>query len=175
MNARACYLDLQGAIHAAPQVLSSDVLFEEIDVNECYVRGVLALVDGFELHIAEYVVTEPHVTRPKYRYHLQTSSGELISRDGTMRHIIPLYPPFLTSVTISEVRFTQRPLWTFLTYWTRCCSSSHPPHRTRAAFPLSRLAVSCHPKRTPHISCLVLKEGPSVPFPHRVPSALRMT
>lgn len=94
MNARAYYLDLQGAIHAAPQVLSSDVLFEEIDVNECYVRGVLALVDGFELHIAEYVVTEPHVTRPKYRYHLQTSSGELISRwDNAPHHpSVPTFP-----------------------------------------------------------------------------------
>jgi hypothetical protein len=80
VNAREYYLGLQTTIHAAPHVLGSDVRFEEIDVNECYVRGVLALIGGFELHVAEYIVTEPDVQRPKYRYHLQTSSGKLVSR-----------------------------------------------------------------------------------------------
>ena len=73
MNARDYYLSLQNAIHIAPHMLRSDVRFEEIDVNECYVRGILTLTGGFELHIAEYVVTEPVLTRPKYRYHLHTS------------------------------------------------------------------------------------------------------
>jgi len=67
-------------------VLRSDVRFEEIDVNECYVRGVLTLIGGFELHIAEYVVTDPILTRPKYRYHLQTSDGRLISRWDNAPH-----------------------------------------------------------------------------------------
>jgi hypothetical protein len=80
VNARDYYLSLQNAVHAAPHVLRSDMQFEEIDVNECYVRGVLTLIDGFELHIAEYVVTEPVPTRPKYRYHLQTFGGKLVSR-----------------------------------------------------------------------------------------------
>ena len=94
MNARGYYLGLQAAIHAAPYVLSSDVRFEEIDVNECYVRGVLTLIGGFELHVAEYVVTEPDVQRPKYRYHLQTSSGELVSRwDNAPHHpTVPTFP-----------------------------------------------------------------------------------
>ena len=86
MNARDYYLGLQAAIHTAPHVLSSDVRFEEIDVDECYVRGVLALVGGFELYVAEYVVTEPDVQRPKYRYHLQTSGGELVSRWDNAPH-----------------------------------------------------------------------------------------
>jgi hypothetical protein len=73
VNARAYYQSLQSAIHAAPHVLRSDVRFEEIDVNECYVSGVLLLMGSFELHIAEYVVTDPVLTRLKYRYHLQTA------------------------------------------------------------------------------------------------------
>jgi hypothetical protein len=39
LNARDYYLDLQKAIRAAPHVLRIDMQFEEIDVNECYVRG----------------------------------------------------------------------------------------------------------------------------------------
>ena len=86
MNARDYYLSLQNAIHAAPHVLRSDMRFEEIDVNECYVRGILTLTGGFELHIAEYVVTETVLTRPKYRYHLQTSDGKLVSRWDNAPH-----------------------------------------------------------------------------------------
>lgn len=86
LNARDYYLSLHNAIHAAPHVLGSDVQFEEIDVNECYVRGVLTLIGGFELHIAEYVVTDPALTRPKYRYHLQTSAGQLVSRWDNAPH-----------------------------------------------------------------------------------------
>lgn len=86
MNARDYYLSLQHAIHIAPHVLRSDVRFEEIDVNECYVRGILTLTGGFGLHIAEYVVTEPVLTRPKYRYHLQTSAGKLVSRWDNAPH-----------------------------------------------------------------------------------------
>ena len=86
MNARAYYQSLQSAIHAAPHVLRSDVRFEEIDVNECYVSGVLLLMGSFELHIAEYVVTDPVLTRLKYRYHLQTADGRLVSRWDNATH-----------------------------------------------------------------------------------------
>lgn len=94
LNARSYYLNLQTTIHTAPHVLRSDMRFEEIDVNECYVRGVITLIGGLELHIAEYVVTEPNVTRPKYRYHLQTSDGRLISRwDNAPHHpAVPTFP-----------------------------------------------------------------------------------
>lgn len=86
LNARDYYLDLQRAIRAAPHVLRIDMQFEEIDVNECYVRGVLTLIGDFELHVAEYVITEPIVTRPKYRYHLQSTAGDLISRWDNAPH-----------------------------------------------------------------------------------------
>lgn len=86
MNAREYYLDLQNIIHAAPLLLRSDIQFEEIDVNECYVRGIISLIGGFELRIAEYVVTEPVLTRQKYRYHLQTSDGKLVCRWDNAPH-----------------------------------------------------------------------------------------
>jgi hypothetical protein len=86
LNARDYYLDLQDVIHAAPFVLRSDLRFEEIDTNECYIRGSLLLVGGFELHLAEYVVTEPDLTRPKYRYHLQSSGNELVARWDNAPH-----------------------------------------------------------------------------------------
>ena len=94
MNAREYYLDLQGVLYAAPFVLRSDLRFEEIDTGECYIRGVLLLVGGFELHIAEYVMTEPDVTRPKYRYHLQSSTSELVARwDNAPHHpSVPTFP-----------------------------------------------------------------------------------
>ncbi len=86
MNARDYYLNLQKAIRAAPHVLRIDMQFEEIDANECYVRGILTLIGGFELHVAEYVLTEPAATRPKYRYHLQTTDGNLVSRWDNAPH-----------------------------------------------------------------------------------------
>lgn len=86
MNAREYYLSLQSAIHTAPHVLRTDIQFEEIDANECYVRGVLSLVGGFELRIAEYTVTEPVLTRQKYRYHLQTSDGKQVCRWDNAPH-----------------------------------------------------------------------------------------
>jgi len=86
LNARDYYLSVQAAVHAAPHVLRSNIRFEEIDVNECYVRGILALIGGFELHIAEYVVTAPSLTRHKYRYHLQGPDSSLVSRWDNVPH-----------------------------------------------------------------------------------------
>lgn len=87
MNARDDYLTIQAVIHAAPHVLRSEVRFDEIDVNECYIRGTLYLLGDLELHIAEYVITEPGVQRLKYRYHLQTAEDTiLISRWDNVAH-----------------------------------------------------------------------------------------
>jgi hypothetical protein len=86
LNARDYYLDRQTLIHRCPHVLRSDTRFEEIDVDECYVRGVLWLVNGFELHIAEYVTTEPKTRRVKYRCHLPSADGELVARWDNAPH-----------------------------------------------------------------------------------------
>jgi hypothetical protein len=86
LNARTYYVGLLDAIHAAPHVIASEIRFEDIDVNECYVRGILTLLEGFALHIAEYIITEPVLNRVKYRYHLQTANGQLICRWDNVPH-----------------------------------------------------------------------------------------
>lgn len=87
MNARQYYLSVQAAIHTAPHVLRSEIRFEEIDSNECYIRGTLFLLGELELHIAEYVITEPGIQRPKHRYHLQTMETKLlVSRWDNVAH-----------------------------------------------------------------------------------------
>ena len=47
---------------------------------------MLTLIGDYELHIAEYVITEPILTRPKYRYHLQNADGTLIVRWDNAPH-----------------------------------------------------------------------------------------
>lgn len=87
MNAREYYLSLQAVIHAAPHVLHSELSFDEIDTSECYVRGTLLLMNDLELHVAEYVITEPSVLRLKYRYHLQAGQDKtLVSRWDNVPH-----------------------------------------------------------------------------------------
>lgn len=86
MNARDYYLSLHRAVHNMPFVVRSDLRFEEIDENECYVQGELLLIGDFQLYLAEYVLTLPVVRRLKYRYHLQTLSGQLISRWDNAEH-----------------------------------------------------------------------------------------
>lgn len=86
MNARDYYLSLLSAIHRSPFVLRSDIIYDEIDLNECYVHGTAGLLNGHELHIAEYVITEPAPVRSKYRYHLQDADGQLISRWDNAPH-----------------------------------------------------------------------------------------
>jgi len=86
LNPRAYYTKLLDTIHAAPHVITSDLRFEDIDSHECYIRGILTLVDGFTLHIAEYVITEPALTRVKYRYHLQNAANQLLCRWDNVPH-----------------------------------------------------------------------------------------
>jgi len=94
VNAREYYRSVQTIISDAPHVVASDVNFDEIAANECYIRGVLTLTGGFELHIAEYVITGPDIQRPKYRYHLQHADGTLVSRWDNVPHHrnVPTYP-----------------------------------------------------------------------------------
>ena len=95
MNARQYYLGVQAAIQGAPHVLRSEMHFDEVDSTECYIRGTLHLLGDLELHIAEYVVTEPVIHRLKYRYHLQrTDDKALISRWDNVAHHphVPTFP-----------------------------------------------------------------------------------
>jgi len=86
VNARDYYLEVQRTVHGAAFVLNSDLRFEEVDEHVCYIEGVLLLIGDFQLYIAEYVLTSPVVARLKYRYHLQTLNGQLISRWDNATH-----------------------------------------------------------------------------------------
>jgi len=95
VNGRQYYLDVQATIQAAPHVLRSEIRFDEVDSDECYIKGTIQLVGDLELHIAEHVVTEPIIQRLKYRYHLQrTDSKALVSRWDNVAHHphVPTYP-----------------------------------------------------------------------------------
>lgn len=86
MKAREYYATFQAAILAAPHVIQSDVAFDEVAESECYIRGTLTIIGGYELHLAEYVVTEPQISRLKYRYHLQTPDNQLLARWDNAPH-----------------------------------------------------------------------------------------
>lgn len=86
MKSREYYASVQKAILAAAHVLQSDISFDEISEDECYIRGVLTLAGNYQLHIAEYVLTGPVFQRMKYRFHLQTSKGKLIARWDNAPH-----------------------------------------------------------------------------------------
>ena len=86
MKSREYYASLQAAILAARHVIQSDISFDEISEEECYIRGMLILAGGYELHIAEYVVTEPEFKRLKYRYHLQSSKNKMLARWDNAPH-----------------------------------------------------------------------------------------
>jgi len=94
VNARDYYLGVQRTVHDAVFVLGSDLRYEEVDEYVCSIEGILLLIGDFQLYIAEYVLTSPVVTRPKYRYHLQTFSGQLISRwdNATHHHEVSSFP-----------------------------------------------------------------------------------
>ncbi len=94
MTAREYYQALLASLDAFPFVIASELHFREIDRHECYVRGRLELTHGMELHVAEYVLTEPSPRRPKYRYHLQLADGRLIKRWDNVPHYpdLPTFP-----------------------------------------------------------------------------------
>jgi hypothetical protein len=86
VNSREYYAGVQKAILAAPHVIQTDISFDEVSEEECYIRGVVTPRGGFELHITEYVVTEPEFKRLKYRFHLQTSENKMIVRWDNAPH-----------------------------------------------------------------------------------------
>ena len=86
MKSREYYASVQAAILAASHVIQTDISFDEISEEECYIRGVLTLIEGYELHIAEYVVTEPEFKRLKYRFHLQSPESQMIARWDNAPH-----------------------------------------------------------------------------------------
>lgn len=95
MNAQAYYRHLRGIIGAESLVTSTDLALREIDRNECYVRGMLYLVGGCVLYVAEYAITEPEPpSRIKCRYQLLDSEGSPLRRwdNGPHHRNLPSFP-----------------------------------------------------------------------------------
>ncbi len=86
MRAKAYIRHVQESVLTSPYVVQSNLAFDEISENICYIRGSLTLVDNLQLHIAEYVITEPVIKRLKYRYHLQTVQNKFIARWDNANH-----------------------------------------------------------------------------------------
>jgi len=86
VNPRDYFRRVQEEVLAAPYVIQSRLSFDEVSENECYIRGSLTFVGGFQLHVAEYAITEPNIQRLKYRYHLQTAQDEFVSRWDNAPH-----------------------------------------------------------------------------------------
>lgn len=70
-----------------PLIVDFHLDFEEIDADTGYLSGILDLVDGSNLHIAEFVVTKnDQIKREKYRFHWQDSNSNLIARWDNVKH-----------------------------------------------------------------------------------------
>lgn len=86
MKPRDYFRQFQETTLAVPHVIQSNLAFDEISESECYIRGALTLIWGFQLHVAEYTITEPDIQRLKYRYHLQTMQNEFVCRWDNAPH-----------------------------------------------------------------------------------------
>jgi Family of unknown function (DUF6516) len=86
VKSREYYASIQKVILSTPYVIQTDISFDEISEEECYIRGVLTLTGGYELHIAEYVVTKPEFKRLKYRFHFQSADDKVSARWDNAPH-----------------------------------------------------------------------------------------
>lgn len=75
------------AIGDSAWVRNEDITFREIGENEGYVRGILDLQNGYQLHVAEYVMMDgTNPVAQKYRFQLQTPDGKFIARWDNAPH-----------------------------------------------------------------------------------------
>jgi hypothetical protein len=69
MNVREYYASIQSIIGKCPFIISSNISFEEIDLDVGYLKGMVEFVDGSSLHFMEFVDTSKGIQRLKYKYH----------------------------------------------------------------------------------------------------------
>ncbi len=86
MNIREYYAFIQSIIGKCPLIISSNISFEEIDLDVGYLKGVVEFVDGSSLHFMEFVGTSKAVQRLKYKYHWLSRDRTLISRWDNVPH-----------------------------------------------------------------------------------------
>ena len=86
VTAREYFRYIQQIVTEAHHVIDSNLQFTEVDIHECYIRGVLTLRNGPKLHAAEYSVTEPSINRLKYRYQLLSATNAMLVRWDNASH-----------------------------------------------------------------------------------------
>jgi hypothetical protein len=88
MNVREYCTALQAMIQDCPFVTHWSMEFEEIDLQVGYLKGMLEFIDGSTLHFIEFVEIhgDHSIERPKYKYHLQSETGDLITRWDNVPH-----------------------------------------------------------------------------------------
>ena len=88
MNVREYYAALQAIIRDCPFVIHWNMEFDEIDLYVGYFKGMLEFMDGSTLRFIEFVETHEveEVKRLKYKYHLQSETGDLIARWDNVPH-----------------------------------------------------------------------------------------
>jgi len=79
--------ELVGTIRASEWVTLEDLFFRQIDEREAYIKGVLYLHGGYELHVAEYVcVRNQGIEREKHRYQLLDADDHFMARWDNAPH-----------------------------------------------------------------------------------------
>ena len=88
MNVREYSAILQASIQDCPLVIHWSMEFDEIVRQVGYFKGMLEFIGGSTLHFIEFVeiYEGEEVKRLKYKYHLQSESGELIARWDNVPH-----------------------------------------------------------------------------------------
>ena len=88
MNVKEYCAAMQAMIRDCPFTTHWSMEFEEIDLQVGYLKGMLEFIDGSTLYFIEFV--EIHgdniIERPKYKYHLQSETGDLITRWDNVPH-----------------------------------------------------------------------------------------
>ena len=78
---------LRETIDESPIVQSSRVTFDKRSTHLGFIRGVLDLLDGSQLHFREFVDAQIDIERYMYAYQYQREDGELVFRyDNTDHH-----------------------------------------------------------------------------------------
>jgi hypothetical protein len=88
MNVREYCAALQTIIQDCPFIIHWSMEFDEIDLQVGYFKGMLKFTNGTALHFIEFVETyeDGAVKRLKYKYHLQSATGDLIARWDNVPH-----------------------------------------------------------------------------------------
>jgi len=87
MNSRDYYSEIESLLKDCSFIVHFSVDFDEITSEVGYLKGNLDLIDGASLHFNEYFEIQSNSPKLlKYKYHWQSSEGNLIRRWDNARH-----------------------------------------------------------------------------------------